>query len=231
MINNTICFLKAIYRGKYIYRKKINITKEWFGNNYGGFYIHPKLVNDESVVYSLGIGEDISFDASLIEKFNCNVYGFDPTPRSVDYVNKINNKKLIFTPVGIANTSEEKYFYLPKNTDHVSGSLLETRIVSKKKVLLKFKTLHDIMKSFQHTHIDVLKIDIEGYEFRLIDYLIKSKIKINQLLIEFHPDILPNGKSLTKDAINKLNSIGLECFAVSNSYSELSFINKEILEK
>ena len=87
------------------------------------------------------------------------------------------------------------------------------------------------MKSFQHTHIDVLKIDIEGYEFRLIDYLIKSKIKINQLLIEFHPDILPNGKSLTKDAINKLNSIGLECFAVSNSYSELSFINKEILEK
>ena len=130
MINEIIYFLKAIYRGKYVNTKKIDICKEWFGNNYGGFYIHPGLVNEESIVYSLGIGEDISFDSSLIEKFNCNVYGFDPTPRSVDYINKININKFIFTPVGIANTSEEMNFHLPKNTNHVSGSLIETKIVN-----------------------------------------------------------------------------------------------------
>ena len=226
MINEIIYFLKAIYRGKYVNTKKIDICKEWFGNNYGGFYIHPGLVNEESIVYSLGIGEDISFDSSLIEKFNCNVYGFDPTPRSVDYINKININKFIFTPVGIANTSEEMNFHLPKNTNHVSGSLIETKIVNNEdKVLLKFKTLSDIMNSLKHTHIDVLKIDIEGYEYRLIDYLVKNKIKISQLLIEFHTDIFPNGKLLTKDAIFKLRSLGFECFAISNSYSEFSFIN------
>ena len=118
---------------------------------------------------------------------------------------------------------------MPINESHVSGSLLKTSIVSDDhKVLLKFKTLDDIMKSFKHVHIDILKIDIEGFEYLLIDYLFINNIKINQLLIEFHPDLVEKGKSLTKESILKLNSLGLECFAVSDSFSEFSFINTKI---
>jgi len=58
--------------------------------------------------------------------------------------------------------------------------------------------------------------------------LFTKNIKINQLLIEFHPDLVEKGKSLTKESILKLNSLGLECFAVSDSFSEFSFINTKI---
>jgi len=34
-----------------------------------------------AVVYSLGIGEDISFDLALIEKYGARVHAFDPTPK------------------------------------------------------------------------------------------------------------------------------------------------------
>ena len=37
----------------------------------------------------MGCGEDISFDLGLIEMFDCDVYGFDPTPKSIDFVNKV----------------------------------------------------------------------------------------------------------------------------------------------
>ena len=40
--------------------------KEWYGNGYGGFYVDPSLVPDNAIVYSFGIGEDISFDKAII---------------------------------------------------------------------------------------------------------------------------------------------------------------------
>ena len=230
MLKKVINIFKALYKGKLIYFKRLNISKRWIGNDYGGFYIHPNYINSNSIIYSIGIGEDISFDLDIIEKFHCNVYGFDPTPRSVDFVEKGNApSKFIFNSIGVADSSGVREFYLPINESHVSGSLLKTPIVSDDhKVLLKFKTLDDIMKSFKHVHIDILKIDIEGFEYLLIDYLFTNNIKINQLLIEFHPDLVEKGKSLTKESILKLNSLGLECFAVSDSFSEFSFINTKI---
>lgn len=41
--------------------------KIWYGNGYGGFYVNPDLLNSSSIVYSIGIGEDISFDLDVIK--------------------------------------------------------------------------------------------------------------------------------------------------------------------
>ena len=42
-------------------------------------YLNTKDLNSKSVVYSIGIGTDASFDLELINTFNCEIYGFDPT--------------------------------------------------------------------------------------------------------------------------------------------------------
>jgi len=39
--------------------------KTWYGSPYGGFYVDPTLLDENSVVYSFGIGEDISFDLDI----------------------------------------------------------------------------------------------------------------------------------------------------------------------
>ena len=36
----------------------------------------------ESIIYSVGVGEDISFDLLLSDKYNCNIYLIDPTKRA-----------------------------------------------------------------------------------------------------------------------------------------------------
>ncbi len=61
--------------------------KIWYGNGYGGFYVNPDLLNSSSIVYSIGIGEDISFDLDVIKNHSSTVFGFDPTPRSLQWVN------------------------------------------------------------------------------------------------------------------------------------------------
>ena len=42
------------------------------GTNYGGWYVPSCMdLNETSVVYSGGVGEDISFDLLLQNKYNC----------------------------------------------------------------------------------------------------------------------------------------------------------------
>lgn len=44
------------------------------GTNYGGWIIPNNInLNENSIVYSGGVGEDISFDLLLQEKYNCNI--------------------------------------------------------------------------------------------------------------------------------------------------------------
>jgi len=213
----------------------LKITKSckhvWYGNTYGGFYICPDLLDEKSVIYSFGIGEDISFDTAIIKKHGCHVFGFDPTPKSINWVKGQEiNEKFHFYEFGIGNKSGFVDFFLPKNPEHVSGSLIDTKNVdSAKKVSVVMKSLEDIMNELDHKHIDVLKMDIEGSEYDVIENILSSKISITQILIEFHDRFFENGTLKTKQAIQKLNSYGYEIYAVSDSFEEISFINKNAI--
>ena len=50
----------------------------------GGWWFTPAGLNDESIVYSLGVGDEIDFDLSIIDQYGVTVHGFDPTPNSID---------------------------------------------------------------------------------------------------------------------------------------------------
>ena len=70
-----------------------------FGTEYGGFYYPVELpkLNEDSIIYCVGAGEDISHDIMLSFKLNCSVYIFDPTPRAIEHVKYVkdvlDNKK------------------------------------------------------------------------------------------------------------------------------------------
>lgn len=128
-------------------RIKVNhkCNTEKHGNEYGGWTICPDGVTKNSIVYSFGIGEDISFDLSLIEKYDCQVYGFDPTPKSVSW---ISNQKLPsnfrFYKVGLSDTDSLVKFYPPENENNVSYSVFAKyagQSVENGISILKFKNL------------------------------------------------------------------------------------------
>ena len=92
---------------------------------------------------------------------------------------------------GISSFSGKKEFYLPKNQNHVSGSLISIKTVDKKdSIFLEFKTLDEAMKSNNHNYLDLLKMDIEGSEYEAIENILNKSIKINQIVVEFHPHLI-----------------------------------------
>jgi len=212
-------------------KKGIDCKKVWYGNVYGGFYVCPDLLNSNSVVYSFGIGQDISFDRAIIEKHGCEVFAFDPTPKSINWVNQQEiSERFRFFELGISSNSGPVDFFLPKNRNHVSGSMIsQNNINLKEKVIVEMRTMQDILKELNHTHIDVLKMDIEGEEYDVIDNILDNNIAVDQILVEFHDRFFNDGTIKSLQTVKKLKSKGYEIFAVSDSFEEVSFIKKSIL--
>jgi FkbM family methyltransferase len=198
------------------------------GTNYGGWVVPVDRLNSSSICYCAGCGEDISFDIGLIELFNCKVYAFDPTPRSIDYVNKnfSNKKNLYFFDIGLWYKEDYLKFYQPKNQMHVSHSILNLQKTDEYFVA-KVKRLRDILKNNNHNKIDLLKLDIEGAEYKVIDSIIEDNIKIDILCIEFDECYNPldkHYKKRIKNYLNKLQNYGFR-LVHSSGMGNYTFLN------
>jgi len=226
-------YYKLKASGNFTHLKKgVKCKYKWYGNFYGGFYACPTLLNNNSIIYSFGIGEDISFSKAIIKQFQCAVFGFDPTPKSIHWIKSQNTPtNFHFYNFGIGTTTEIVNFFLPKIKTHISGSLVNhTNVDNGDFIEVQIKSFEDITKELKHTKIDILKMDIEGSEYDVIDSILNSPIIIDQVLIEFHDRFYKNGKEKTIRVINSFKEKGYEIFAISDTFDEISFIRKKALK-
>lgn len=220
-------FLRVLQRRSAHLKVRIRVSKSWYGNEYGGFYVCPLHLNANSIVYSFGIGEDISFDREIIRRHGCQVFGFDPTPRVADWLQgQAIPNEFRFMPIGIGTTCGSLDFYLPKNPANVSGSFVLQDNVDKSRIVrVDMNSFAVIADKLGHQRIDVLKMDIEGIEYDVLPSILGAPVRISQVLVEFHDRFFPNGREKTKHSISLLQQHGFELFGVSDSFEELSFVN------
>jgi len=216
--------LKKDFFSKTTIKLKNKIT---LGNKGASWTVYPESLNSNSIIYSFGVGTDISFDLEMISRFGVRIQAFDPTPKSIQWIDeqKLPNE-FIFTPIGIAPASGEIEFTLPDNLNNVSGSINNVLGSKGIKIQVPVKDLESIMQNLSHAHIDILKMDIEGSEYDVIDSIIDKKIPIKQLLIEFHHRFPKIGIAKSKMAIKKLTLAGYKIFHISTSGEEYSFIKE-----
>ncbi len=56
----------------------------------------------DAVIYSGGVGEDITFEQELIRRFGVKIHIFDPSPVASRTIAAANSDRLLFRPVGLA---------------------------------------------------------------------------------------------------------------------------------
>jgi len=84
--------------------------------------------------------------------------------------------------------------------------------------------LSTIVTRLGHTQIDLLKMDIEGAEYEVLDGLLDSPIKPAQLLVEFHHRFPGIGVEKTANIVARLQQSGYKIFAISETGREVSFL-------
>lgn len=208
-------------------RQGVQLALSWemMGNTYGGYAVDPSLLGAHSVVYSFGIGEDLSFDLALIERFGLQVHAFDPTPRSIAWARaQTLPSQLLLHELGLADYDGTASFDPPLDPTHISHTLLERKQSRGDKVTVQVRRLATIARELGHTSLDVLKMDIEGAEYGVIEKLEEEGVTIRQLLVEFHHHLPEVALSTTEGAIDRLNDLGFRIFHVSATGREFSLL-------
>jgi FkbM family methyltransferase len=184
---------------------------ERFGSDYGGYWLDSSMIHSDATIYSLGIGEDVSFDLSLIERFGVDVQAFDPTPSVKKWLaSQPLPWQFHFHEVGIAAHDGEEVFYLPPRKDWVSHSVIPARQYSNDSLRFAVMRLSTAMKLRGHTRIDVLKMDIEGAEYAVIEEIAREGIPVAQILVEFHHRLSSVGTDKTRTALSQLRKYGMK---------------------
>lgn len=215
-------------------RPSVRIEKKWFGSIYGGFYVHPAILKPQDLVVSIGIGKDISFDLALINKYNVRVYAFDPTPKSLEWLKSQNLPATFqYADFGLdATINGEVTFYLPKDERAVSASTKMSDVMNEAQAIkVQMRTFDNLLLNLPSKHIAILKIDIEGAEYEVLETLFNDpEVRIDQLLVEFHDrmfkDIDPH---LSKKSAAYLAQKGYVPFGCSVSSEEISFIHSSLI--
>lgn len=195
-------------------RCKINPENDLqkLGSEYGSWVIPASRLNHDSTIYCAGCGEDISFDLELIQQFRCIVHGFDPTPRAIDYVQKAsaNYPQYILHEFGLWDTEEILKFFAPKDASHVSHSLTNLQQTDTF-IEVPVRRLSGVMKSLGHTSIDLLKIDIEGAEYRVLESILQDALSISVICVEydeFHSPLDVDASRRIRESVSSLVKTG-----------------------
>lgn len=213
-------------------RRTVICSSEWYGSKQGGFYISPDLLHQRSVVYSFGIGADVSFCRELIAKHGCFIFAFDPTPQAISWIGQnMTDPRFVFQPVGLGVKTGLVDFFLPTNPERVGGGVsLQKELSEALRIEVMLKTLNDIADANGHRKIDLLKLDIEGFEYEIIPAVLSSGLRIDQMVVEFHNHLFDDGLERTRKSIAMLREHGYEIFAVSETNNEVSLIRKVLVE-
>jgi FkbM family methyltransferase len=116
---------------------------------------------------------------------NKRVGGGDPNYWKRIIQHPVENHKIRFYEYGLYTEDNPKMkFYMPSNPEYVSHSLVEG-MKSSKYIEVPVKSLETIMKELGHTHIDLLKLDIEGCECDVLEYMIQDSVYPTYVSVDF----------------------------------------------
>ncbi|MFT6908434.1 MAG: FkbM family methyltransferase [Oleiphilaceae bacterium] len=217
--------IKIILKKEYFTFIDCKLANKNFGSDVGGWNIVVNDLDSDSIVLSFGLGEDISFDLELIKSFNLTVHGFDPTPKSIEWIESQKlDQHFILHKFGLADFNGMISFNPPENSNHVSHTLLNRPSTASFSIEVPVKNIHKTIDDLQLDRIDIMKMDIEGAEYGVIPDLKQLKIKPKQLLIEFHHRFPEVGVNKTKNAVAELRAMGYRLFCISPRGEEYSFI-------
>ena len=152
------------------------------------------------------------------ELLGCDAYMFECNPLHIDELNKIKNENkkynFIIRPEAVWVEECEKEFFISVDRWGDLGCTLKSdkreKLDLNNPIKVKCINLSDLVLSFNKEDYIILKLDVEGAEYDILEGMINdnSISMINELYVEFH-DMFFNVNS--SDLKQKLMNYNIKC--------------------
>lgn len=164
------------------------INKEkWYADNKEKTLRYDYNLNEHSVVIDVG-GYEGDFAAEMYSRYLCKIYVFEPVVRYVNYLtNRFQkNKSIAIIPAGLGSKNEELTIHVMDEASSYNRSESIHKKGTEEKI--QIKDVADFFKENAIAKIDLIKINIEGAEYDLLDRMIAQNYIVNcvNLQIQFH---------------------------------------------
>ena len=178
-----------------------------------------KLINTNSVCIDLGA--NIGEISSMMAKRGATVYAFEPN--SAIYIlleekyKSFPNIHPIKKAAGITNRSVNLYLHSDNHGENLAGLSQASSLKSNKPnvskenfVIVEELDFAEFLNNFEY--IDLIKIDIEGYEIDLLNHLLdkNSLTNVRKVFVETHYHKWPELEKSTLELIKRVKKFGLD---------------------
>lgn len=189
-------------------------------------------LNKDSFVLDLGACKG-EFTEKIINKYGCKIYTVEADEELCrQLIEKYNLykgiPKFLLLNALISGENGINFFY-PRQKDKMSGSLFESHpSVTLNYIPKTTTTLDDLTLFYDFRHIDLLKMDVEGAEFGILQNTVNAINTLHickQITVEFH-DYLAMAKFTEEEVlkcIDKLKKLGFEFLNCSKPHQPKYF--------
>jgi len=148
-------------------------------------------LDDNSIVFDVGAYRG-DWACQIFSMYGSNIYIFEPVKELADFARKrfLKNRKIIVCQFGLSDKTELKKISLEGNASSVFKN------TDGNFEIIQLKRAIDFMNENKINAIDLMKINIEGGEYDLLEHLIETGFvsKIGNIQVQFH-DFIQDAES------------------------------------
>ena len=157
------------------------------GSDYdGGYLIDQRDITQSDLLIGLGINDDWSFEEAFYAQNPVPIYAYDGTislkvfiKKLIKSIPRIDNPRLLLHWIKVIFKYRRFFTGNKQHIDKLVGMDLEPTFISLRSIFKNVSNLHQAKRVF-------LKIDIEGWEYRILNEILLLSDSIQGLTIEFH---------------------------------------------
>jgi FkbM family methyltransferase len=194
-----------------IYRPALSLAdrnkKIWYSID-GDHTLRVKYpLEPSSVVIDVG-GYEGDWAAEMQARYGCTIHIFEPVSSFVNILRDrfSANPKIMIHDYGLSNKDEQMEFNVMDESSSAFTDKTSYNAAAQRTEKVQLRSFTAVMDQLGITSIDIIKINIEGGEYPLIEQMIETGFikKIDNLQIQFH-DFVPEAEARMNAIKQKLS--------------------------
>ena len=172
-----------------VHRERVRKWQE--SNGEERFRTNYECLNAGSIVLDLG-GYHGVFSLFMNAKYGALCHVFEVIPELCSRIEAArgDNPKIVVHPFGLAGSTRKEQLFL---AEQGSSTFVNRASESRQITIRLVKASQWFDRELEGRSVDLMKINIEGGEYELLEHMIRKSLvrRVRNILVQFHEDVIP----------------------------------------